>query len=322
MILYLIIKMLDPTVHNTAQQNTAVSWSFPLSNSNGKEKDYESGFHYYGARYYWSELLTGWLSVDPMSDKYPGISPYAYCMWNPVKLVDPDGREAIDEDDWYKNKETGAVFWREGHAKQIKLDGDTYENIGASYSHPLDEDAGLYKNYYQNCIINVGEKRDASKLAYEDMSIRTRLIKRASPLPECHKTELFAGHVRSRGVNTYLSTSGGVELGIDVTFCAIIGINVHGGVFVDNERGVGMYGGVNYCTGMEAGLSVSMTRVPAGQSFSGENQVIGGGFIISGSYNIKSNSSSASFSPSKLGFDAGVSTKIGWTWSTPAIRLF
>jgi RHS repeat-associated protein len=58
---------------------------------NGKEKDYESGLHYYGARYYWSELLTGWLSVDPMMDKYPGISPYNYCMWNPVKLVDPDG---------------------------------------------------------------------------------------------------------------------------------------------------------------------------------------------------------------------------------------
>ena len=58
---------------------------------NGKEKDYESGFHYYGARYYWSEVLTGWLSVDPMMDKYPNISPYNYCMWNPVKLVDVDG---------------------------------------------------------------------------------------------------------------------------------------------------------------------------------------------------------------------------------------
>ena len=33
---------------------------------NGKEKDYESGFHYYGARYYWSGVLTGWLSVDPI----------------------------------------------------------------------------------------------------------------------------------------------------------------------------------------------------------------------------------------------------------------
>ena len=38
---------------------------------NGKEKDYESGFHYYGARYYWSEVLTGWLSVDPSANKYP-----------------------------------------------------------------------------------------------------------------------------------------------------------------------------------------------------------------------------------------------------------
>lgn len=77
----------------------------------GKEKDAESGYHYFGARYYDSEALTGWLSVDPMSDKYPSISPYAYCAWNrptgghehrliksnlvnnPVKLVDPDGRK-------------------------------------------------------------------------------------------------------------------------------------------------------------------------------------------------------------------------------------
>ena len=60
---------------------------------NGKEKDYESGFHYYGARYYWSEILTGWLSVDPMADKYPNISPYVYCAWNPVMMIDPDGRK-------------------------------------------------------------------------------------------------------------------------------------------------------------------------------------------------------------------------------------
>ncbi len=39
------------------------------------------------------ELMTMWLSVDPLADKYPNISPYAYCAWNPVKLVDPDGRD-------------------------------------------------------------------------------------------------------------------------------------------------------------------------------------------------------------------------------------
>ena len=59
----------------------------------GKERDEETGYGYFGARYMDHELMTMWLSVDPMVDKYPGISPYAYCAWNPVKLVDPDGRD-------------------------------------------------------------------------------------------------------------------------------------------------------------------------------------------------------------------------------------
>ena len=67
-------------------------------NSTGKEKDAETGYGYFGARYMDHELMTMWLSVDPMADKYPSISPYAYCAWNPVKLVDPDGNEAWKPD--------------------------------------------------------------------------------------------------------------------------------------------------------------------------------------------------------------------------------
>ena len=61
--------------------------------STGKERDGETGYGYFGARYMDHELMTMWLSVDPMADKYPSISPYAYCAWNPIKLVDPDGRD-------------------------------------------------------------------------------------------------------------------------------------------------------------------------------------------------------------------------------------
>ena len=61
----------------------------------GKERDEETGYGYFGARYMDHELMTMWLSVDPLSDKYPSISPYAYCAWNPVKLVDPDGMQAV-----------------------------------------------------------------------------------------------------------------------------------------------------------------------------------------------------------------------------------
>ena len=58
----------------------------------GKERDVETGYDYFGARFYWA-TIGHWLSVDPMADKYPNISPYAYCAWNPVKFVDPDGRK-------------------------------------------------------------------------------------------------------------------------------------------------------------------------------------------------------------------------------------
>lgn len=60
------------------------------SASTGKEKDSETGYYYFGARYYNSDLSL-WLSVDPMADKYPSLSPYNYCLWNPMRLVDPDG---------------------------------------------------------------------------------------------------------------------------------------------------------------------------------------------------------------------------------------
>ncbi len=50
------------------------------------------------ARHYNSDLSI-WLSVDPMADKYPSMSPYTYCGNNPVGLVDEDGREIgyVDE---------------------------------------------------------------------------------------------------------------------------------------------------------------------------------------------------------------------------------
>jgi len=57
----------------------------------GKERDDETGYDFFGARYL-SSILSHWLSVDPLSDKYPSISPYAYCAWNPIRFIDPDGK--------------------------------------------------------------------------------------------------------------------------------------------------------------------------------------------------------------------------------------
>ena len=61
---------------------------------NGKELDEETGLYYYGARYYdprTSLWLSTDLSTDPMELKYPNISSYAYCVNNPINIVDLKG---------------------------------------------------------------------------------------------------------------------------------------------------------------------------------------------------------------------------------------
>jgi len=70
-----------------------LNWTYTFS---AKERDPETGLSYFGSRYYSSDLSI-WLSVDPMSDKYPSLSPYVYCADNPVKLVDPDGEEIVED---------------------------------------------------------------------------------------------------------------------------------------------------------------------------------------------------------------------------------
>ena len=59
---------------------------------NAKELDNETGVYYYGARYL-DPTGAMWLSVDSVF--HAGTSPYAYCLGNPVVMVDPDGNDPL-----------------------------------------------------------------------------------------------------------------------------------------------------------------------------------------------------------------------------------
>ena len=84
---------LTTSAHKTALSKHTKNECFFTLVFTGKEKDSETGYYNFGARYYDSDLSGLFLSVDPMADKYPSLSPYAYCAWNPVRLVDPEGRD-------------------------------------------------------------------------------------------------------------------------------------------------------------------------------------------------------------------------------------
>jgi RHS repeat-associated protein len=144
-----------------------------------REYDAETGNYYYCLRRlserrsewrgrhlrYYNPKWSIWLSVDPMAEKYPSFSSYAYTLQNPVRFVDPTGM-IVEEGkavppDWYEDK-NGNYEYFEGSGQR-----DGYENIGPStnliisqgdndQSFSLNED-GSFTNMDSGRTYNKGE---------------------------------------------------------------------------------------------------------------------------------------------------------------------
>ncbi len=111
---------------------------------NGKELDSMHGLNLYdfSARQY-DPAIGQFTSMDPLCEKYYHISPYAYCAGNPVKYVDPDGKE-----------------WKDINGKII----DDLERVKVFifYSSDFEEQA---KVQYQDAVEKYGETSVAMSLA-------------------------------------------------------------------------------------------------------------------------------------------------------------
>ena len=168
-----------------------VHWTYTFS---AKEKDPETGLSYFGSRYYSSDLSV-WLSVDPMSDKYPSLSPYTYCANNPVKFVDPDGEK----------------FRLIGHKTNIAFRNyllsykgvdceNIYEAFSLNYNNSnviMFKDPNItYKQFASNYYETTGEKlknKDAKKLfnaIKSDVFIEVNLVANEAISADCMLSEL------------------------------------------------------------------------------------------------------------------------------------
>jgi RHS repeat-associated protein len=64
----------------------------------GKERDEESGFYYFGARFY-APWICRWVGADP-SGTDDGTNPYCFVQCNPIRFIDIDGLFSWDPAAW------------------------------------------------------------------------------------------------------------------------------------------------------------------------------------------------------------------------------
>jgi len=108
------------------------TWNTPYKFS-AKELDDETGYSYFGARYY-DPGISIWLSVDPLSDEAPGWTPYRYAFNNPIRIIDPNGMF----EDWVQHKESGEYVWMDG-VTGAKNTPEGYRYIGQNDMDILDD---------------------------------------------------------------------------------------------------------------------------------------------------------------------------------------
>ena len=103
----------NTTVQRTQYYPSGLPWASNTGDNpglqekkyNGKEFVEMHGYDEYDsqARMYYPAILRT-PTLDPLSEKYSNISPYAWCAGNPVNAVDLDGREMSDFEDKDGNK--------------------------------------------------------------------------------------------------------------------------------------------------------------------------------------------------------------------------
>ena len=179
--------------------NQSCSINFPCCSFTGKERDEETGYGYFGARYMDHELLTSFISVDRYASKYPFISPYAYCAWNPIKLIDPTG-DTLDIRGGAQAQEDILLIVDPQYRDRISFQNDRVNvNVDGLSDEEIEADAGFStihnlvnsKYHYQYCVSETDGEGKVVNVQNNSITPHLETRKNPDPLPKGYEGQVI-----------------------------------------------------------------------------------------------------------------------------------
>ena len=205
-----------------------------------KERDVESSYDYFGARYYDSRIGR-WDVIDPLFEKYLTFSPYSYVLNNPLIFKDPNGKWKSRYDE-----NTGRIYVTAEEGDKLE---DLYNQMGLSkeefYEKYINDQknfklkAGLEFDITEAIVINAKFSKDAT-----DMNCFSSSFTAVGLLDE--EIAVKRGASLSQNAVTSLGFKEETELksGYMKTFENTEGLTYHAAIFVvRSQKGIEYYFG-------------------------------------------------------------------------------
>jgi RHS repeat-associated protein len=226
---------------------------------NGKEIDRMHGLNWYdyGARYY--DGATGrWHGVDPLAEKYYWINTYAYCVNNPVRYIDPDGRQV--QQPWSHEKRERFI----SSVRTTNEAGSKAVSASVSATASVWSAGGKVQVGGVTAEGKIGAGNVTGKVSTENLSVKGNALEAKGELS-------VSGVVSVKGAATVAETKVSVDKNLDVN-TEVKGASISGSA----QTGKGTYVSVDDKATVGIGAKISIVKAAVSVNVKAAAEWLGG----------------------------------------------